>query len=215
VLLIPIALLRDRHAQGAPPVWSVSTTVEIAAPPDTVWNSVVTFRDIGGEHEWPFRCGIACPMRATIQGSGVGAVRHCEFTTGPFVEPITVWDEPRLLAFDVTSQPEPMEEMGIFGPIDSPHLHDTLVSKRGQFLLEPLDGGRRTRLTGTTWYSHTLAPTFYWKAISDAIIHRIHLRVLRHIRAKAEGTRNPPSRIDQGSVWGLVRTAPSPTTRSK
>ena len=24
----------------------------------------------------------------------VGAVRHCIFSTGPFVEPITVWDEP-------------------------------------------------------------------------------------------------------------------------
>ncbi|NBP97360.1 MAG: hypothetical protein EBU25_05975 [Burkholderiaceae bacterium] len=36
-----------------------------------------------------------------IVGKGVGSVRHCNFTTGSFVEPITVWDEAKLLKFDV------------------------------------------------------------------------------------------------------------------
>jgi hypothetical protein len=52
-----------------------------------------------------------------------GAVRHCNFTTGSFVEPITVWDEPRLLKFEVVEQPAPMKELS-FWDIDAPHLHD-------------------------------------------------------------------------------------------
>ena len=49
--------------------------------------------------EWLFQTGLAYPVRAEIQGRGVGRVRTCEFSTGPFVEPIEVWDEPRLLRF--------------------------------------------------------------------------------------------------------------------
>jgi hypothetical protein len=41
-------------------------------------------------------------------------------------------------------------------------------------------------LEGTTWYRHGLWPAEYWRWWSDAIIHRIHLRVLRHVRMLAE-----------------------------
>jgi hypothetical protein len=59
------------------------------------------------------------------------------------------------------------------------------VSEKGQFSLTGLPGGR-TRLEGTTWYQHTMWPATYWHLWSDYIIHRIHLRVLEHIRAEAE-----------------------------
>ena len=52
--------------------------------------------------------------------------------------------------------------------------------------MEPTAAGG-TRLTGTTWYSHGLRPSAYWSLWSDWIIHRIHMRVLTHIRAEVEG----------------------------
>jgi uncharacterized membrane protein YhaH (DUF805 family) len=70
----------------------VLTTVEIAAPPSVVWNNVVSFPDLPAERSWYFQLGIACPERARIFGRGVGAIRHCEFSTGTFIEPITIWD---------------------------------------------------------------------------------------------------------------------------
>jgi len=70
------------------------------------------------------RAGVAYPIRAQMLGSGVGAERHCVFSTGAFVEPIEVWDEPRLLKFSVTSNPAPMEEWTPYSHIDPPHLHD-------------------------------------------------------------------------------------------
>ncbi len=43
------------------------------------------------------------------------------------------------------------------------------------------------RRTGsTTWYRQTISPDFYWHRISDHLIHLIHLRVLEHIRNRAE-----------------------------
>ena len=132
-----------------------------------------------------FRLGIAYPVRAEIQGRGVGAVRHCVFSTGLFVEPIEVWDEPRLLRFSVTRNPEPMREWTPYREVHPPHLNGFLVSRRGQFLLTPLPGGR-TRLEGTTWYHHSMWPAPYWQVWSDAIIHTIHRRVLVHVKQLAE-----------------------------
>ena len=77
-----------------------------------------------------------------------------------------------------------MNELTPYGHIDPKHLHGYFVSEHGQFALTELPGGR-TRLEGTTWYKHGLWPAAYWQVWSEAIIHRIHLRVLRHIRDEA------------------------------
>jgi hypothetical protein len=186
-LLIVLPLLVGAESATAPeaPLVAVRSSVEIDAPPQRVWRHVVRFTEIPPPEEWIFRTGLSYPLRAEILGQGPGAVRHCVFTTGPFVEPITAWEEPRLLAFGVTSQPAPMHEWTPWPTIHPPHLEGCFVSRRGQFLLEPMPGGR-TRLEGTTWYTHELFPTFYWGLWSDAIIHRIHRRVLDHVRRLAE-----------------------------
>jgi hypothetical protein len=106
------------------------------------------------------------------------------FDTGTFVEPIDVWQEPTLLRFRVDDQPEPMHEWSPYA-IHPPHLDGYLKSRRGQFRLVDLGGGR-TRLEGTTWYSNAMWPAAYWQLWSDGIIHRIHGRVLGHIKRLAE-----------------------------
>ncbi|HYL86129.1 MAG TPA: DUF805 domain-containing protein [Candidatus Angelobacter sp.] len=186
ILLVPATFGIEHAAALRPPVFEVRTAMEVNAPPEKVWSQVVAFAEIPPPKELLFRAGIAYPIRAEISGHGVGAVRHCIFSTGPFVEPIEVWDEPRLLRFGVTANPAPLEEMTPYGHIDAPHLHGYFVSKEGQFSLTALPGGR-TRLESTTWYQHTMWPAAYWHLWSDYIIHKIHRRVLEHIRMAAEG----------------------------
>jgi len=174
------------HAVAPPPdTFIARSEIDIHASPQEVWRQVVAFAEIPPPTEWLFRAGIAYPIRAEMIGNGPGAERHCVFSTGAFVEPIEVWDEPRRLKFSVTSNPAPMEEWTPYSHIEPPHLHGFLVSKGGQFRLTPLPNGG-TRLEGTTWYQHGLWPAAYWQLWSDAIIHRIHLRVLRHIRDEVE-----------------------------
>jgi uncharacterized membrane protein YhaH (DUF805 family) len=185
LLFVPGLMGYERAAKTDPPVFAVQTAINVNAPPEVVWRQVVTFSEIPPPTEALFRLGIAYPVRATITGHGPGAVRHCEFTTGPFVEPITVWDEPRLLRFSVTENPAAMQEWTLYKDVHPAHLHGFLVSRQGQFLLTPLPGGG-TRLEGTTWYLHGLWPASYWQVWSDNIIHQIHLRVLRHIKNLAE-----------------------------
>jgi hypothetical protein len=174
------------------PLFAVSTTVEVDATAERVWEHVIRFEPLPAPRDWVFRTGIAYPMRAEIQGHGVGAVRRCEFSTGPFIEPIEVWDEPRLLRFAVTSNPPPMQEWNPFAEIHPPHLQHVLVAHRGEFRLTRMSGGR-TLLEGTTWYRNQMWPTAYWRLWSDSIIHRIHRTVLEHIRRSAEAGSRPAS----------------------
>ena len=185
LLMLPAWAAGEARLAEAP-LRVVMTYVEIEAPPETVWENVVEFPELPRERPWYFRLGIACPERARIVGRGVGAVRYCEFTTGAFVEPITAWNEPRQLAFDVTDQPAPMFELSPYRHVHPPHLDGFLVSTRGEFRLVELPGGR-TRLEGRTWYRCAMFPQWYWTAWSDMIIHKIHERVLVHIETLAEG----------------------------
>jgi len=184
-LVLPGIMGVEAAVDPQPSVRPVTTSVVVDAPPEVVWRHVVAFPRLPAPREAVFRAGIAYPIGARIEGRGVGAIRRCRFSTGDFVEPITVWDAPNRLAFSVARQPPPMKELSPYGDVHPPHLDGFLRSRRGEFALQRLPGGR-TRLTGTTWYENRMWPETYWRGWSDALIHRIHLRVLRHVRALSE-----------------------------
>jgi Polyketide cyclase / dehydrase and lipid transport len=184
-VLAPALLAVEARLPAPTPLFAATTVCEIAAPPATVWRHVVSFGELPPPTEKIFLAGIAYPVRARLDGSGVGAVRYCEFSTGPFVEPITGWDENRRLAFDVRAQPHPMREWSPYNELKPAHLEGFFRSRRGEFRLTELPGGR-TRLEGTTWYEQSIWPQAYWKPWSDYLVHAIHRRVLEHIRTGAE-----------------------------
>jgi len=184
LLLPPAGVTWDVRAK--PPVFVVRSTIEIAAPPQTVWKYVPAFSEIPEPQEWFFRAGLAYPKLTRMEGAGIGATRYCELSTGPVVESIEIWDEPRVLQFAVTETPPPMVELSPYGRIFPKHLHGYMISKEGRFELTPLANGH-TLLAGTSWYQHGLWPAEYWRWWSDAIVHRVHLRVFNHIRGLAEG----------------------------
>ncbi len=186
VVLAALAPPAVMAAESQPaPEFAVTSAIEVNAPPEVVWSHVISFSELPEPSEWLFRAGIAYPVRAEIHGRGAGAVRYCVFSTGPFVEPITVWEEARRLEFGVTRVPAPMHEWSPYPGLHPPHLDGYFVSHRGRFLLTSLADGR-TRLEGTTWYANQMWPAAYWQVWSDEIVHRIHLRVLRHIQELAE-----------------------------
>ena len=188
LLALPLAALLEPAPGAQPLAREVLTVIEIAASPEAVWPHVVAFRPLPEPTDWLSRAGIAYPRSARIVGTGVGAVRYCEFSTGAFVEPITMWEPGRRLAFDVTASPPPLRELSPYANLKAPHLDGFLRSRRGEFRLIALPGGR-TRLEGRTWYELDMAPEGYWRLMADWLIHRIHLRVLTHINSQLT-TRN-------------------------
>lgn len=184
MLSLPAFMAFDVNARIADDIRSVTTSIEINASCEKVWERVIEFPELKNPTEFIFKTGIAYPINATITGHGIGAVRHCNFSTGSFVEPITVWDPPYLLRFSVDEQPEPMKEISFYD-IHPAHLHGYWVSRQGQFKLIALPNGH-TFLEGTTWYVNKIKPGFYWTIWSDYIVHKIHQRVLEHIKQQAE-----------------------------
>lgn len=184
ILLMPVLMGMDALIEKETPLYSVTTSLIIDAPIETVWENVVDFPALDPPYEWIFKLGVAYPTHATIEGEGVGAIRECHFSTGAFVEPITLWNEPHVLQFDVTEQPVPMQELSPYD-IHPPHLDHYFRSKMGEFRLRSINENR-TELAGTTWYTVELWPQFYWGWWTDEIVHRIHLRVLKHIKNISE-----------------------------
>lgn len=186
VALFPPTAAFDALTQSSPPMRIVTTRVAIRAPAERVWQTVIAFPPITAPPDGIFKLGFAYPLSAQISGSGVGATRYCTFSTGSFVEPITEWASPTLLAFDVTSCPEPMREFSPYRDFHAKHLKNYMVSHHGEFRIQ--QNGASTILQGTTWYTDSISPQWYWGPVSDYIIHRIHARVLTHIKTITEGT---------------------------
>ncbi len=163
----------------------VETSLTIDAPPETVWPLLIRVDDMKPPVDLPFSAGIAYPLRATLDAEGVGAVRRCEFNTGTVLETVSVWAPPTRLRFVIDAQPDPLRELTLYRTVRQPHLDGAVRNRIGEFELVPLDGGRRTKLIGRSWYETSLHPTFYWEAYSETVIHAIHLRVMRHVQTRA------------------------------
>jgi hypothetical protein len=183
-LSLPVLVLAESLTGISSRQFAVKSELSIDAPAEIVWRHVISFHEIPAPHEWFFRLGVAYPKRAEIDGHSVGALRHCVFSTGEFIEPITVWDEPNQLGFDVISQPDPLKELSPYRNLRPPHLDGYFQLHRGEFRLIRMNS--RTELVGTTWYLNRMEPQIYWKIRSDALIHRIHMRVLEQIKREAE-----------------------------
>ncbi len=183
ILVIPLTAFMEK-SDSPPDIIEITTSIKIDAEIEVVWKNVIEFPKLSEPKEFLFQIGISYPISAQIKGKGLGAIRYCNFSTGSFIEPITRWEKPHILSFDVSENPPPMKELS-FWDLDSPHLHDYFVSKKGEFKLTKLSE-EKTLLTGTTWYTNKIKPAIYWQAWSDYIIHAIHNRVLRHIKAHSE-----------------------------
>ncbi len=163
-----------------------SSEVIINAPAARVWAELHDIRDLPKTENLLFQFGVAHPMGTVTDGQGVGAARLCKLSTGDMPEIITVWKPGQELRFKVLSTPPSMRELGFFGQtIDAHHLHSAYASLEGGFKLTTLPDGR-TRLVGESHYLLNIAPAAYWNLWTKEIVHMVQLRVLEHVKTRAE-----------------------------
>ena len=165
----------------------VTSEVIINATPSQVWKQLKDIRDLPAPTEPLFVLGVAHPLETYVIGEGgVGAERICRLSTGDMPERITVWKPEQELQFVVLDTPATMREATFFGrELEAAHLHGTYTSLEGGFRLEALTDGR-TRLTGNSRYLLTIAPASYWNLWTRHIVGQVQLRVMNHVKAKAE-----------------------------
>lgn len=182
--LTPFGATLERAFQPPAELFTVTTSLDIPASPERVWQTVLQPSKLAAPSHPLFRAGIAYPLASHIEGAGPTATRYCDFSTGKLVEPVLIWKEVQQLRFTVVANPLPMQEWTPYAQIHPPHLEGFLASRQGEFRLEPLPNGG-TRLFATTWYQHHMWPAAYWRTWSDYIIHRVHDMVLENIRERA------------------------------
>jgi uncharacterized membrane protein YhaH (DUF805 family) len=186
LLFVPFLMRTEALRPQQPPLLKVTTQIEINAPPEVVWPFLTSFPTLPPPTEWPFRVGIAYPIRSTIRGTGLEALRECQFSSGQFTEPIQVWQVNERLGFSISGEPLVMEELSPYGHIHTRHVDGGYFQAQdAEFVLTRLPGGR-TLLTGTSRYRNRMWPASYWRLWSDAIVHQIHARVFRQIKRLAE-----------------------------
>jgi uncharacterized membrane protein YhaH (DUF805 family) len=187
--LMGIALLPMVFASEAvlPAATSFVTqeSIEIAAPPDAVWRSLVDMRTIATPPSLPFRWGIAYPLRGEIEGEGVGAIRRGTFSTGVALERVTEWRKDRKLAFVLFQDPPAMRELSPYRNVHAPHVQGYFRTTATSFEIVPLAAGR-SRLVERTEHELRLDPVLYWMPFARWMIRENNSRVLNHIRLQAE-----------------------------
>jgi hypothetical protein len=189
--LIPMTFGFERVATPEPEIRQVTTVVEINAPPAVVWRHVVAMPPLPPARPWVFRAGLACPVGTRVVGSGVGASRYCDLTTGTMPERVTGWEEGKRLAFEVLETPPSMREVSFYGEVKARHLEGYFTVVRGEMRLEGLPGGR-TRVVGTSWYRTRIAPVAYWDLWCRYVVHAVHRRVFEHVKGLSEADGQTP-----------------------
>ncbi|MEP6867421.1 MAG: hypothetical protein ABJA20_02805 [Novosphingobium sp.] len=162
-----------------------SESIEIAATPAQVWDSVIHMGPIPAAPAAPFGWGLAYPVRGTINGTGIGAVREGVFSTGVAYERVTEWEAARKLTFVVLSDPPMMRELSPYSHVNAPHTVGYFRTKDARFTITPLPNGK-TRLTLATLHELDIGPTIYWQRFAEWAVHANKVRVLRHFRDQAE-----------------------------
>ena len=186
-LTVIVCAVGETFAPPAPLEDVVTSEVIIQASPAEVWKQLKDIRDLPAPTEPLFVFGVAHPLETYVVGEGgVGAARVCRLSTGDMPERITVWKPEQELQFVVLDTPATMREATFFGrELEAAHLHGTYASLEGGFRLEALPDGR-TRLTGNSRYLLTIAPASYWNLWTRQIVSQVQLRVMNHVKAKAE-----------------------------
>lgn len=165
-----------------------STEIVINASPEKVWPYVCRIDRLPPPTEILFRVGIAYPLGVEMPILSARPKRLCRLSTGDMPEIVDRYEPYQRLGFQVLHTPASMKESGLFGEIRTGHLSGYYVSRRGEFELTPLPGGR-TKLVGTSWYANRLAPDLYWSVWTQLVVDQVHRRVMNEIKLRAEQLR--------------------------
>ena len=171
----------------APPATTIDTdqSIVIDAPAGAVWRTLISDEPIGAKPQLVAAAGLAYPIRGRLVGTGVGAERIGEFSTGNAVERVTVWEPRRRLSFRVISQPPMMEEMSPYRRVHAPHVNGYFDTGDTTFRLDRVSG-TRTRLTVRASHLLRIDPAIYWAPMAQRAAHMNVQRVLESVKERSE-----------------------------
>ena len=188
LMILPIVVSPiERNAPAGDERRLVETSIEIAAPVDTVWREIARVRRFEtAEHRfaWSHAIGFPKPVEATLSREGVGGVRHASFEKGVvFVETITAWEPGAHLAFEIAADPDsiPARALDEHVTVGGPYF-DVL---EGEYRIEPLTVGR-LRLHLTSRHRLSTRFNFYSGLWTDFILADTQQYILEALKRRCE-----------------------------
>lgn len=188
VILLPLAIAPlESAAPKANELRRIATSIRVQADPAVVWREIASVREIRPEEHafaWSHAIGFPRPIAATLEGSGVGAVRHATFERGVlFIETVTVWREGEQLEFTIQADPDtiPAAALDQHVTVGGPYF-DVLS---GAYAIESLPrGGVLLQLSS----EHRLSTTFnaYAGLWTDFIMRDTQQYILEIIQRRCE-----------------------------
>lgn len=183
---LPLLASIEADRLNGPVVHTTRTEILVDAPIDAVWDSIIAPSILAEPRHWLFQWGVGYPIRIHVDGEGVGSWRLDDFPTGTYKMQVTVWEPPQRLVFQTREQPLPMKNINpLYGEVYPPQqLEVGVLSRQGEFYAVEIDDGVVVR--ATSWYQVAMAPNFYWFAMLDRVIRRIHVVLLEDVKLRAE-----------------------------
>jgi len=185
VTVLPLILWPiEAQIQAANATRVVNTSIDIAAPAETVWTKierVAPIQDSELPHAWTTTIGFPKPDQATLSFEGVGGVRHATFKGGVlFIEKIDQWEPGRRLAFAIHPEQVPSRTLDEHVTVGGQYF-DVL---RGEYTLESLPNGTRLHLSS----QHRISTRFNWysQLWTDAAMRDIQGSILFVIKHRCE-----------------------------
>jgi hypothetical protein len=186
-LVLPFAFApAEAHLPDPDEIRTVTTTIDIDAPPAAVWRQVVRVPAIGDAEQTVgfFQyIGVPRPLEATLSDERIGGWREARFVGGiRFREHVTEWEPARRLGFTIAVDPQSVSPAVLDAHVAVGGRHFDVVY--GAFELSPRERGTRLRLL-SRHRLHTRL-NFYAGLWTDAIMQDIQQNICQVIRHRSE-----------------------------
>ena len=182
-----LVMAAEPHLPRPEAEMTVARSIEIAAPPETVWPLLEGAGAIGAEEGiWNVTqslIGVPRPQSARLEGQGIGALRRAEWQRGiHFDEVITEWEPLRRIGWVFRFGDHQGWEI-----TDAHLMPDStyMQIRRGGYSLTPLPDGRVHVRLETTYWMRT--PVNGYAALwGELLLGDLETNVLAILKARAE-----------------------------
>lgn len=174
LVTLPLVILAgdqfERPLLLHPRIEVIRSSVTVNAPPERVWNNILSIDNIEASKPVLMYVGLPIPERCVLQGEGAGAKRTCYFNSGYIEETITSWNPPHYMGLT----------------IDRTHMpgRHWLGFENAEYHLQA--NGTSTILTRTTTISSHLLPRWYWRPLERLGVESEHRYILQDVVLKAQ-----------------------------
>jgi hypothetical protein len=148
----------------------VSTSMAFPAPPDAVWDALLTYEEVTARPPLVLRMLLPEPIASVGERNAAGAEVECLYREGSLLKRITLVEPPRRLAFDVINQ-----RLGF---------EDLLTAVTGGYEIRETEAGSEVELS--TIYVSRLRPRFFWGAVEQFLGHVFHRHLLQTMLLRIE-----------------------------